>query len=438
MKLINSPIRKRFNPLNISGTVRVLTPGSPLIQYYDSLTGVISPDRNGDEGTPLCLLPDISMKTTDSSLSKDYTNADIVTGDSSHPFVWYANGKDIRTVLTSGYDFDIVTSGYDATLGTDITGELVFRRNLAKGEEMQLYYECYILDTRTSTFVHVVSDPVTLGCSERGLDEYTLVVSGAPAFTYNPVNDTRAEYEYCTANGLTPVVSETEADDVSYLHTWELRLRQADTDVTNYTVKVYDKTDTTTELAADPADGIIAITQEKLVIDTRLRESRQYEIAAFLADSTGSLVEVDRVTVGYSTYYPALDAVAINGSDYLPGSTMRTNQVIVATQSQRKRSSTSPTAGQLRWPDRLLDFVWYGQNTLSTSLIKLGEGSRLTYSLSLLTLGDNDEGDSANNVASCNFLESCDADWKGTLSVGTDEESSVLTDTDGNVLAFNS
>lgn len=435
MQLITNPVRKVFAPLTITGSVRVLTPDSPLVQSYDSITGVISPDRSGPDGTPLCLLPELMMTANDGSLSRPYDNTDIII-DSAHPLVWYAGGKDIRTVLAETTDYDIdTTGGYDEQLGADTRGMLTFRRNLAQGEELEIYFECYVRDKRTGRYVHVVSQPVTLRTAERGLDEYTLIIGGPHHFTYNPVNDTRLEYEYCTAHGMESEVPETETDDVSYLHTWTIGARQGSVAITNYKIKVYEK-GSTTELGEDASDGVISITTTELTIDTRLRDSRQFEIAAFLTGSDGSDVEIDRVTVGYSTYYPRIDAVPINQTGYNPGDTVRSNALIISARSLRLRGSTTPSAGRIRHPERLMNITWYGRNSLNSERITLGEGSQVTYKLSKLSLGDNEDGDTANKVASCNYVEDCDGDWKRTLSVATDEDGSVLTDSDGNVLAF--
>lgn len=434
MKLIQDPVRKLFLPLNITCGIKVLTPGSPLIQSYDSITGDILPDRTK---TPLCLLPDLSMYASDGSMSAPYDNSQILVNDSEHPFVWYANGKAIDTVYTKGTDYDLDTTGIDdSTLGVNTRGMLTFRRNLTKGEELELYFECYIRDARTSTYVHAVADPVTLLTAERGMDEYTLVVGGSPHFTYNPVNDTRLEYEYCTSHGITPEVPETDDDDVSYLHTWPLSLKQGSDDIDGYKIKLYDKTDTTTELSEDASDGVISILAEEVTIDTRLAESREFEIAAFLTDSEGNDVEVARETIGYSTFYPRIMAEAINGGRYNPTATVRTNGVVIAVQSQRRRSSTSPTAGQIRYPEHLMNITWYGTNSLSSDRITLGEGSKVTYQLSKLSLGSNDQGDAANGVASCNYVEDCDGEWKGTLSPATDSDGAVFTDGNGDVLAI--
>lgn len=457
MQLVQNFVRKNFQPLNLTAYIRVDSPDSPLIQSYDAITDNISPDRSkpkndDDPSYPLVLMPIIELRANDGSMPVPYDNSNLVMGESTHPFNWYANGQPIAKMFTEGRDYDIDTVGaVDGEVNT--RGMLTFYANLRRGQEVQIFFEGYVKDKRTGRYVHVIAEPKTLATHERGVDKFTLVITDAPTFAYDPVNDTRLEYEYCKANNIDSDVPETEADDASYLHTWHFDLQQGSrlakpklTDdekkagkfvEADYSIAVYDKA-TGEELSVDATDGIIEIEKDHFTIDTRLALNRQYEIVATLTrKADGQRVEVARKLVAYETKYPKIYGTAMVQTGYQPTDTRHSNGVIITAVSQRLRGSNSPQAGRVRYPERLLDISWYGINSLSSDRIFLGEGSNISYDIAKVKVGDSAETDLAKGIASCDYAERCEADWKGPLSLAVDGDGNYLTDENGAILAFN-
>lgn len=441
MRLAQNQIRKNFAPLNVTASILVLSPDSPLMQSFDAITNEVLPSRVGE---PLSLLPKISMKANDGSLPVDsegkvigYDNSCLITDNNDYPLQWLVNGKPISEVFKSSEYVIILPGEDDATLGVNTRGLLKIYKDLTVNEEVQINFDGYVRDARTAQAIHVVTKSVHLGCSQSASDEYTLVIMSAKHFVYNPVNDHLLEYEYCKANNIATTASASVADDVSYLHTWNFRLQQGETvvDTDKYSIAVYDASDLSTPLVEDASDGIIEITKNVFKVDTRIYKNREFQIVVTrhrVSDDTD--VEVARDTVSYATEYPDIHATPVVTTGYLPTDTYHANKLIISTMTRRKGTSDSPLATQLPYPDLLLDFFWQTVNSLGTKKV-VGEGSEVVYALADAEIGENEVATSKDE-ATCNYGELCDGDWKPQLALAQDADGNYLSD-GKNFLAFN-
>lgn len=450
MQLVQNFIRKDFAPLSITAGIRVLTPASPLTQTFDSVTVEIKPNREGALGTPCCILPDLMLKADDGSLPVDsdgktipYTNKDIITNNTDYPMRWIVGNQDISKVYSKDY-YEIVTDGaYDEQLKCHTRGELKIKRNFRNGEEQNIYFDGYVLDSRTGRAVHVTTRPILVSCVDRGLDQYTLVLLDPDTFTYNPFNDLLLEYEYEKSNGIATTKTYDECvDDCCYLHTWDFQMQQAKTviDGSKYIVKVYDADDTDTELTEDATNGIIEISKTKFTVDCRLALQRSFEIATFVQKSDGTLKELGRQKVGYTTIHPDFSPDVLHQAGYEPLDKVRSNQFIMHSQSRRVTNDKDPSATKLPYPDIFLDLKWIVTNSLGNKTT-VGETSKVTYKLADANIGDTEittlPTEKTKGVPSCNYAESVDGDWKTPIAVASDADGTVYTDTNGAPFLFN-
>lgn len=427
MRLVQNAVHKDFLPLNIAASVVVLDPDKAVLrQVYDAILNEFVPDHA--DGAPLTLLPYFELMANDGSMDKPYTNADLVFGVSGYESTWYVNDKPIASVYKRA-EYSIEQTGKDdAQLGVNTRGLLTLSKNYERGEEAQLHFEGYVRDARTGRYHHVITDNVTVGCLEKAQGQYALVIAGAQYFAYNPVNDDKLENAYYKANNIDETAPDNGGDDVSYEHTWNYSIRQGDVvyGTDKYSVKAFDK-ETGDELSEDATDGILELTDTTFTVDTRLVLDRAFDLVAYIhSKNEDKDVEVDRQTVSYRTKYPAIEGVPTNQADYLPTDKRRANRIIVSAMSRRAGTS-SPQMKRIPYPDRLLDFTWKAVNSLGTSKV-LGTGSKILYNIADANIGDSEVGDSSKSVATCDFGETCDAEWIGALALATDGDGTYLSD----------
>lgn len=427
MRLIQNAVHKDFQPLNIAASVLVLEPDKAvLIQVFDAILNEYVPDHA--DGAPLTLLPYFELMANDGSMDKPLTNADLVFNVSGYESTWYVNGKPIADVYKST-EYSIEQTGVDdAQLGVNTRGMLTLSKNYERGEEAQLHFEGYVRDPRTGRYHHIVSDPQTVGCLEKAQSQYRLVIEGAPYFAYNPVNDDKLENAYYKANNIDETAPDNAGDDVSYEHTWTYSLRQGGVvyGTGKYSVKAFDK-DTGDEITEDATDGILELSNTSFTVDTRLVLDRAFELVAYIySQSEDKDIEVDRQLVSYRTKYPFVEGVPVNQCDYLPTDKKRANRIIVSAMS-RCANTGSPQMKRVPYPDRLMDFTWKAVNSLGVSK-ELGTGSKILYNIADANIGDDEVGDTSKSIPTCDYGETCDAEWLGAMSLATDGDGAYLSD----------
>lgn len=455
MRLGQNTVRKEFAPLNVVASIRVVSTASPLMQSFSALENEYLPSR---DAMPLVLMPQIDLKAFDGSLPTKmveadvevngvkqkqtvkkivaYDNSYIITDNSEYPMTWYANGQPIYKVFAQAdYTIDTVNE-VDSATGYNKRGWLHFRKNLDRNQTVQFHFEGYVRDPRTNQAIFVSTLPETSGCIDAGIDQYTLVVNGPRKFNYNPVNDHLLYYDYLKANGLGAVAEDSVADDVSHLHTWNFQLKQGDDVVgaDKYTVKVIDKS-TKKEVSVDATDGIIAITNNSFTVDTRLQLNREFDLEVFMTRKFDNVtMEVAHVNLAYDTKYPEIRAIPLITTGYVATDKKHANGLKITSMSQRKTDADA-SASEIEYPDRLLNIYWYASNSLGGSHPLLGIGAHVVYDIADTGAGDTVQGDASKGIASCDYGEIYEGDWKAPLSVATDGNA-YLSDGE-EILAFN-
>lgn len=264
--------KRHCEPLDASVSLACVTPGSPLLQVYGNGSSVPSPNRKNVYSV---VAPVIEVSAADNSWDNQRSNIALAN------IVWYSNegGKwnDISTLPSWSGNYEIDLSS------TTNRGRLTIKKNLGINDKEQLYMEADIIDYRTSSLLHIVSDSVTLSAIAQGEDTYGISVDGSSHIIYNPFLDKLDLYEYKVANGLQVASDDARAacvDNNCYYRTISFVAWKGKNKISSgYTLEV-SRLDNGKEvsLSVDSIDELKAITINSITLDLRIVENADYMV----------------------------------------------------------------------------------------------------------------------------------------------------------------
>ena len=198
-------MRRDFAPLELFADIVTASAGSGVTQVYDGATGEHEPDRSI---TPLVLVPYVLAEAPDGSFSGGDVREQLRNGR------WYVNGTAIESA--TGW-----SGGFTVSQEAGTKWQLTVRRNFTPGERADLTFRAELADTRTGVLVPVTCGPVTLTCTERASDMWSLMTGGDTIMIYDPLRDNLLRHDYLVAEGQeaesTPAREALEKEQTSYV-----------------------------------------------------------------------------------------------------------------------------------------------------------------------------------------------------------------------------
>lgn len=200
-----SHARIKFQPLTTSCSIVCLSPQSPYAQIRQ-MDGTYIPASRKTK--PCIIFPDVRAYDPDkvfkSGAANEYLSIDAGVMN------WTVNGEPIAEVWSAGTDYEITLDA------NDTRGTLRVYRDLMANEQFTLRFSGKFLDWRTGLLYPVVSNDITLTCTEKGEDHISCSVD-KPVVAYDAVHDKKLLNDYLTARSL-PTVS-GEDDGKGYIQT---------------------------------------------------------------------------------------------------------------------------------------------------------------------------------------------------------------------------
>ena len=396
-------VRIVFAPLSVAVSMECATPNSSLVQVWNALLGEYEPDRTL---SPTELIPIVLADATDGSWTNKRANRSLAN------MKWLEDGVDISTIKEWKGLYDVATEG-------DKRGSITIRRNVSQGKSITLTFEADLVDDRTGTLYHVVSDPVTLSAVTKARDTWHICLLDSPTQEYNPAADRLAEYEYCLAHGLKSdrANSRKEATDGRcYLRAFPFIVYQGENKVTSGFTMSYWRINidrSMTRLDGD-SDEVVSMDNGQLTLDLRFIASATYLAMAEAADGTflaQSQFSVTRV-------YPQMTFRTSNGTSLEHGDDIRHDTAMV----------DAGADGIVRYPEHFIKMTWMTDSPAATGVAhNEGRTGRLRLKNSGVNLENSDD-----------WLDTyLDVNYKPAHCVATDENGNIFTDENGDEFFFN-
>lgn len=403
-------IRVAYAPLNLAVSMECLTPNNPAMQTYDLASGEYEPDRDV-EYTVYC--PRVQASADDGSWPDQYANRLLATDTMK----WYADGVDISTLAewTDKYSVD--------TTDTSTKGAITIKRNITPGTAISLHFEGVIADKRLGTNVTVVSDPFILSTEEKAEDAVSLALDDDQVIRYNPFKDRLFRAEYRSAHSgetLTDTEKAAATDKNAYLREIHFSVYRGQERITDgVTLTLYRVTSASTRTEMTPGEGeYVSMATDSgrfvLTLDLRVVSKEDYVAVASIDGSERAdlMVQfsVNRVSQDY-------DLNPTNGTDILPGDTVRYDEVMA-----------SSDGNILEHPESIVKIDWYTDTAGKTGMWH-NEGNITRFEIAGTGIGNTYEDDWMDVYVG--------GEVKDVLCFATDEDGSQLVDENGDALIFN-
>lgn len=413
-------MRRDFAPLELFADIVTAGAGSGVTQVYDGATGEHEPDRSI---TPLVLVPYVLAEAPDGSFSGGDVREQLRNGR------WYVNGTAIESA--TGW-----SGGFTVSQEAGTKWQLTVRRNFTPGERADLTFRAELADTRTGVLVPVTCGPVTLTCTERASDMWALMTGGDTIMIYDPLRDNLLRHDYLVAEGQeaesTPVREALEKEQTSYVRRVPVELWRGGEKWAHQWALVAAKIGPSGELTrvrAGDGDLVSCDDSTGLVMDLRLTEKTDLVLMACVAAADAGTAGTDvpvsvgeelkcvaRVQVSAERVDAAFSAEIQNTADIAAGDTRRAQRAVV-----------SAGGGTVEHAEAVLDMTWKTDTKAKAGTV-VGYGRLADFALA--ETGLTEAYDDYMDV----YL---DMDDRGAMTEAVDEDGSVLTDEDGNVLIFN-
>lgn len=283
-------MRRDFAPLELFADIVTAGSGSGVTQVYDGATGEHEPDRSI---TPLVLVPYVLAEAPDGSFSGGDVREQLRNGR------WYVNGTAIESA--TGWS-GVFTVSQEA--GTK--WQLTVRRNFTPGERADLTFRAELADTRTGVLVPVTCGPVTLTCTERASDMWSLMTGGDTIMIYDPLRDNLLRHDYLVAEGQeaesTPAREALEKEQTSYVRRVPVELWRGGEKWAHAWALIVAKIGPSgdlTRVRAGDGDLVSCDDSTGLVMDLRLTEKTDLALLACVAAADAGTAGTDvPVSVG--------------------------------------------------------------------------------------------------------------------------------------------
>lgn len=397
--------KRHYEPLDASVSLACVTPGSPLLQVYGNGSTVPSPNRKNVYSV---IAPVIEASAADNSWDNQSSNIALAN------IVWYSNegGKwnDISTLSSWSGNYEIDLSS------TTNRGRLTIKKNLGINDKEQLYMEADIIDYRTSSLLHIVSDAVTLSAIAQGEDTYGISVEGSSHIIYNPFLDKLDLYDFKVANGL-QVASDAArgacVDNNCYERTISFNAWKGKNKISSgYTLEV-SRIDNGKEVAlsVDSVDELKSISLTSIVLDLRIVENADYMVSLKVGG-----VRKAQVQISVSRDYPPIELpVFANQASINYGEINRSQRAVFHYNNNIVES-----------PQRIVRMLWKTKayNGDATTEKTWNEGETFEYAIGDTGIGAV-EDDSVNEIVA--FAQ------KKAFGIASDASGNYYGDASGNV-----
>jgi hypothetical protein len=169
--MINKSFLFNLTPLSIANGI-MLSGTVPDEQNYSNYTGEYIPDYSV---TPVLLLPWVNIRDKDNRLVSGGANSKLTN------IKWVEIVGDTETVITTGTDYEVVTSGANA-------GLLRVKKNITPDTTVTLKFSAtYVDDMMKQTFY--IQDSYLLSCYSASKSVPSLSLGIADSSVYNPLSD---------------------------------------------------------------------------------------------------------------------------------------------------------------------------------------------------------------------------------------------------------
>ena len=316
-------VRRDFAPLELFADIVTASAGSGVMQVYDGATGEHEPDRSI---TPLVLVPYVLAEAPDGSFSGGDVREQLRNGR------WYVNGTAIESA--TGW-----SGGFTVSQEAGTKWQLTVRRNFTPGERADLTFRAELADTRTGVLVPVTCGPVTLTCTERASDMWSLMTGGDTIMIYDPLRDNLLRHDYLVAEGQeaesTPAREALEKEQTSYVRRVPVELWRGGEKWAHPWALVVAKIGPSgdlTRVRAGDGDLVSCDDSTGLVMDLRLTEKTDLALLACVAAADAGTAGTDVPVETGMANDEGITAVNAVGS-WAPGENMvrNSNLPLVAT-----------------------------------------------------------------------------------------------------------
>ena len=349
-------IRRDYQPLTTSQSLKILTPASAVSQVYDSGTDSFNPDRGI---TPLVIFPQLFADAHDGSWQTHNANTVIAN------MKWFVNGVDVATIPSWNGLYEIAQIG-------EYRGAITILRNTPVDEKLELHFEAILPDTRLGINIPIKTDSISLSTIDKAPDTYEMSIDVDPVIIYNPFLDKLLMYDYKIANGLEAGTRASALDANSYERTINmLTTRGGKLLLDNVlAVELYRNNNQTLTLI-DSAPEIISISATKIVFDLRVIEKADYVIVIKIENK-----EVARQQISIAREYPIFTVEPLSGVSINPGEVLYRNVASVSSNGQI-----------VHIPEPIVRLLWF-TDTANKTGVEWQEGSRAVIEILRTGIGD--------------------------------------------------
>lgn len=373
-------------------------------QVYDAASNEWQPNR---ALSPLVITPVVTVNTSDGSLKSPYGNTMLAD------MKWYVDGVDITTIADWQGLYEINTNS------TSIRGSITIKKNIKPSEVVTLRFEGVVADIRLGANIPIISEDITLTCTDKSSDQYHMTLEVDSSVIYNPMLDKLLLYEYKVAHGLQ---TENASARVAAIdpNAYERKIpvtvwKGKDIVTSGYILKLYSVNTSSialTELTATGQNEVIEIGADYVKLDLRLVTERGYMIKAFAGAE-----EVGRVQFTVTRQLPVYSVRPTNGTAIAPTDTQRYDVAMVDCNGNIVECAES-----------VLRMIWHTATSAKSDVVH-NEGGSTLFNLADTGIG-NTYADDWLDI----FIES---EYKLAHEVAADESGNVLTDENGETLIFN-
>lgn len=421
-------VHRAYQPLTTAVTLEVKSDGG-LTQQYDAETQTYSPNRTK---TPLVIRPVVNAIARDGSWENGNCNGKLAN------CVWHFKDK----TTANG---NVVSKGYGTmeTNESSTNGTLTFKRNIASGENIAIWFEAELADERMNTNIAIKSDEVILSTNEKAMDEIMLSFSSPVNQVYNPLLDKEAMREWAAANNITTMAEPLDTNGYTraicpILHIGTKTYDGRDEDFIDFMIdednewtgfyKIEKKVGASFVPVNIELDGLItadipdiqyidffsgAIVFNCLVMG----DEEVYRVTLVYKG-----VEKNSVTLTFTRNRPAFDVQLTNKAP-LDGRDKRRDEAIIT------YSGGKLLYGGVDCSEAVLDIKWLTSTKYNTD-VEHCYGREGVLDLTKLTVGK--------EVNGAGWLEtSVDIEYKGQYEVATDNNDETFTDNNNIVYIIN-
>ena len=404
-------IRVDYAPLSLAVSVECITPGSPAMQVYNTVTGEYEPNRRL---SPSTFWPMIMANANDGSWHNQYANSVLTDMKWFVDDVEISQHPDWSGALPDGrakYVIDSTDSNY--------RGAITINENVSPEKQYSLHFEGKVTDPRLGAVLDVKSDAFVLSTQDVVEDMRLLSIGEDQIIQYNPFKDKLHLYDYKVAHGLISAGSAAEAaakDENAYLREIPISLFSGPNRMTTgYSIELYRVTgvNTFTKLTAG-AEEVVAITPTAITLDLRVVTKADYLIKAIVSDTVRVAPQLQ---FSVNRVYQEFNCRPTNGTSINPGDVQRFDKAMV-----------DSDGNIVECPENIIRIVWKTDTATITGQVH-NEGEITLFSLDKTGIGINYNDDWLDIYT--------EVEIKAQHDFAIDESGNQFVDENGNKLIFN-